>query len=104
VTILTILLKSWSIQKVQEVFPSASNFLRRAKQLVTDQGILSSPNPRPGKNLNKVTVEVVESFCNCDQTVDFDIRGQVWILNNETVFIKKYCIEVYVCFKLSPSK
>jgi hypothetical protein len=35
----TILPKSWSIWEVQEVFPSASNYMiRRAKQLVMDQG------------------------------------------------------------------
>jgi hypothetical protein len=60
VTILTVLPKSWSIQKVQEVFPSDSNYMIRiAKQLVMDQGIMSSPNPKPGKTLNEVTVEVV---------------------------------------------
>jgi hypothetical protein len=68
VTILTILPKSWSIRKVQEVFPSASNcMIRRAKQLVMDQGIMSSPNPKPGKTLNEVTVEVVKSFYNSDE-------------------------------------
>jgi hypothetical protein len=41
VTILTILPKSWSNQKVQEVFPSASNhMIRRANQLIMDQGIM----------------------------------------------------------------
>jgi hypothetical protein len=30
--------------------------IRRAKQLVIDQGIMSSPNPKPGKNLNKIAV------------------------------------------------
>jgi hypothetical protein len=34
--------------------------IRRAKQLVMDQGIMSSPNPKPGKTLNEVTVEVVK--------------------------------------------
>jgi hypothetical protein len=68
VTVLTILLKSWSIQKVQEVFPSAANYtIRRAKQLVVDQGIMSSPNPKPGKTLNRVTVEVVKSSYNSDE-------------------------------------
>jgi uncharacterized lipoprotein YajG len=68
VTILTILPKSWSIQKVQEVFPNASNYMiRREKQLVMDQGIMSSPNPKPGKTLNKVTVEVVKRFYNSDE-------------------------------------
>jgi hypothetical protein len=69
VTILTILPKSWSIQKVQEVFPSSSNYymIRRAKQLVMGQGIMSSPNPKPGKTLNNVTVEVLKSFYNSDE-------------------------------------
>jgi hypothetical protein len=68
VTILTILPKSWSIREVQEIFPSASNYMiRRAKKLVMNQGIMSSPNPKPGKTLNKVTVEVVKSFYNGDE-------------------------------------
>jgi hypothetical protein len=63
VTVLIILPKSWSIQKVQEVFPSASNYMiKRAKQPVMNQGIMSSPNLKPGKTLNKVTVEVVKKF------------------------------------------
>jgi hypothetical protein len=32
-----------------------------------DQGIMSSPNSKPGKTLNDVTVEVVKSFCNSDE-------------------------------------
>jgi hypothetical protein len=68
VTILTILPKSWSTRKVQEVFPSAANYMiRRAKQLVMDQGIMSSPNLKPGKTLNEVTVEVLKSICNSDE-------------------------------------
>jgi hypothetical protein len=52
-TIFTILPKSWSIQKVHEDFPSASNYMiSTAKQLVMDHGILSSPNTKPGKTLN----------------------------------------------------
>jgi hypothetical protein len=46
-TILTVLPESWSIQEVQEVFPSVSvHVIKRAKQLVTDQSILSAPNPK----------------------------------------------------------
>jgi hypothetical protein len=40
--------------------------IRRVKQLLMDQGIMSSPNPKPGKTLNEVTVEVVKSFYNSD--------------------------------------
>jgi hypothetical protein len=32
-----------------------------------NQGIMSSHNPKPGKTLNKVTVEVVNSFYNSDE-------------------------------------
>jgi hypothetical protein len=68
VTVLTIPSKSWSIWKVHEVPPSASNYMiRRAKQLVMDQDIMSSPNPKPDKTLNEVTVEVVKSFCSSDE-------------------------------------
>jgi len=41
--------------------------IRRAKQHVMDQGIMSSPNPKPGKTLIKVTVEDIKSFCNSDR-------------------------------------
>jgi hypothetical protein len=48
VTISTILPKSWSIWKVQDVCPSVSNYMiRKAKQLVMEQGIMSSPNLKP---------------------------------------------------------
>jgi hypothetical protein len=40
---------------------------RRAKQLVMDQGIISSTNPKTGKNLKEVTVEVVKSSYNSDE-------------------------------------
>jgi hypothetical protein len=46
--------------KIQEVFPRASNYMiRKAKLLVMNQGIMSSPNLKPGKTLHKVNVEVV---------------------------------------------
>jgi hypothetical protein len=41
--------------------------IRKAKQLVMDQGIMSLPNPKPGKTLNEVTVEVVKIFYNSDE-------------------------------------
>jgi hypothetical protein len=41
--------------------------IRRAKQLVMNQGIMSSPNPKPSKTLNEVNVEVVKSFYKSDE-------------------------------------
>jgi hypothetical protein len=67
VIILTILPKSWSIRKVK-MFPSASNsMIRRSKHLVMDQGTMSSPNPKPGKTLNELTIEGIKSFCSSDE-------------------------------------
>jgi hypothetical protein len=80
VTILTILPISWRVQKVQEVFPSASNYMiRRAKQLVMDQGIMSSLNPKPGKNLNEFTVEVAKSLFNSDEASALMPRKKYYI-------------------------
>ena len=45
VQILTVLPKSWSIQKIQTEF-GVSNFMaRKVKQLVKEKGVLSSPDP-----------------------------------------------------------
>jgi hypothetical protein len=41
--------------------------IRRARQLFMSQGIMSSPNPKPGKTSDEVTVEVVKSFYNSDE-------------------------------------
>jgi hypothetical protein len=41
--------------------------IKRAKQLVMSQGIMSAPDLTPGKTLNEVTVEVVKSFYNSDE-------------------------------------
>jgi hypothetical protein len=57
-----------SIWKIQGVFPGASNYMiRRTKQFVMVQGIMSSPNPKPSRALNEVTAEAVKSFYNSDQ-------------------------------------
>ena len=44
VQILTVLPKSWSIRKVKEEFAVSNYMVRKAKDLIKDQGILSSPN------------------------------------------------------------
>ena len=62
VKILTVLPKSCSVLKITKEF-SASNYMaRQAKCLVTEKGILSSPNPRLGKPLLLETVEKVKLF------------------------------------------
>ena len=67
VQILTILPKSWSIQKIQTEF-GVSNFMaRKAKQLVKDKGVLSSPDPRPGRHVSQETFDNVVGFYENDE-------------------------------------
>ena len=61
VQILTVLPKSWSIQKIQTEF-GVSNFMaRKVKQLVKEKGVLSSPDPCPG-HVSQETFDNVVSF------------------------------------------
>ena len=66
--ILTILPKSWSIQKVQTEFGATNFMVRKAKQLVKEKGVLSSPDPRPGHCLSKSTVDRVVAFYESDNS------------------------------------
>ena len=68
VTILTILPKSWSVQKVQEEFGVSNYMARKAKDLVKNQGILSNPNPKHGCGLPLTTVNLVRDFYEFDDT------------------------------------
>ena len=62
VQILTVLPKSWSIRKVQEEFEATNYMVHKAKELVRQKGILSTPNPKPGHELSEETVHLVQNF------------------------------------------
>ena len=66
VTILTILPKGWSVQKVQEEFRVSNYMAHKAKELVKKQGILSSPNPKHGSGLPLTTVNLIKKFYELD--------------------------------------
>ena len=66
VQILTVLPKSWSVRKIQEEFTVSNYMARKAKDLVKDQGILSSPNPKHGCALPLATVNLVQAFYEFD--------------------------------------
>lgn len=66
IQILTILPESWSTRKVQEEFGATNFMVRKAKKLVKEKGILSTPNLRPGKTIKDDTVTIVKSFYNDD--------------------------------------
>lgn len=61
---ITILLHSWSCKKIEEEFEASNYMARTSKKLVTEKGILSLPNPKPGKTLNENTAELIKGFYN----------------------------------------
>ena len=57
--ILTILPKSLSVRRIMKEFGAPNYMARQAKKLVQEKGILSSPNPKPGKTLSPIIEEQV---------------------------------------------
>lgn len=64
--ILSVLPRSWSRRKIQTEFGVSDYMARAVKKLVYEKGILSSPNPKPGKSLDSTTVQHVLDFYNRD--------------------------------------
>ena len=68
VQILTVLPQSWSIRKIEKEF-GVSNFMTRtAKKLVRENGILSTPNPRPSHSIAQTKIDLVVSFYESDES------------------------------------
>jgi hypothetical protein len=57
---LTILANSWSITKIQQQFKASNYTIQTAKKLVTEKGILSSPNAKSSKVLPLAIAEIVK--------------------------------------------
>ncbi|XP_034240315.1 uncharacterized protein LOC117644795 [Thrips palmi] len=63
IKILSLLPGSWSSNDIKKVFPGAtSHMVRITSQLVAEQGILCSPNPKKGKGLSSETEKLVTAF------------------------------------------
>ena len=62
IKILTVLPKSWSKRKIAKEFGVSRYLVRRAKKLVAEKGILSSPNPKGGRALPVEIEEEVHTF------------------------------------------
>jgi hypothetical protein len=60
--VLTVLPKSWSIKKTEQEFQVSNYMVRKAKKLVEEKGILSTPNPRSGKTLPSSIVDEIKHF------------------------------------------
>ncbi|KAL5505266.1 hypothetical protein EMCRGX_G006670 [Ephydatia muelleri] len=67
VHILTVLPKSWSVQRIMKEFGTSKRMARRAKELVDEKGILSTPNTKIGKCLSDATVQLLQDFYTSDE-------------------------------------
>ena len=68
VQVLTVLPRSWSIRMIQTEF-GASNFMaRRAKQLVMEKGVMSTPDPKPRHCIAKKSIDLVVGFYESDNS------------------------------------
>ena len=57
--VLTVLPKSWSLAKVQHEFGVSKYMAMKAKELVQEKGILSTPDPKPDHSIAPSTVELL---------------------------------------------
>lgn len=65
--ILTVLPQSWTIGKIEKEFHVSNRMARKAKALVKEKGILSTPDPKAGKSLKEVAKQKVLAFYNSDE-------------------------------------
>lgn len=70
IQVLTALPKSWGIKRVMKEFQAVGatqHMIRRAKALVQEKGILSTPNRKAGKTLLEETARLVNEFYENDE-------------------------------------
>jgi hypothetical protein len=67
VLILTVLPKSWTNKRVANEFGASNYMVRKAKKLVEEKGILTTPNPKAGKTLLQKTADEVKDFYSSDE-------------------------------------
>ena len=67
VQILTLLLMSWSIKKIENEFKASNYMVHKAKFLVKSGGILATPNPRQGHGLCNDTRVLFQIFYESDE-------------------------------------
>ena len=58
--VLTLLPSSWSARKIQDEFGVAKFMARAAKKLAKEKGVLSTPNPKPGRSVAETIIEQVK--------------------------------------------
>ena len=58
--VLTVLPSSWSVRKIQDEFGVTNFMARAAKKLAKEKGVLSTPNPKPGRSIPEIIVDQVK--------------------------------------------
>ena len=103
----TMLPSSWSAKKIQDEFQVTNFMARAAKKLATEKGVLSKPNPKPGRSVSETIVEHVKKFYESDD-ISHQMAGKrdcvAMTVNGETVLVQKPLIlcnlkECYQRFK-----
>lgn len=105
--ILTTLPKSWTVKKLETEFGVSNFTARKAKKLLHEQGIMSSPDPKPGRTVDPGTVALIKEFFQNDE-VSRQMPGKKDYVSlqkdGKRVHVQKFLIlstlrEIYVLFK-----
>lgn len=67
IQLLTLAPISWSRKKVAEEFSVAEYTVRKARELLKEEGIIALPDPRKGKLLHQGTIDLVKNFYQNDE-------------------------------------
>ena len=62
IQILTILPKSWSIRQIKQEFKVTHRMAQTATNLQVERGVMASPNPKPGRELNGDLTKSIQDF------------------------------------------
>ena len=106
IQVLTVLPMGWSIRRVQDEFEASDYMVRRAKELVRQKGILSTPDLCHGHPLSSATTELVHSFYNNDvsrmmpgKKYFISVRGEEGRVHIQKRLVLTNLKEVYLLFK-----
>ena len=113
VQVLTVLPQSWTVRKVQAEFGASNYMVRTAKQLVKQNGVLSTPNLKQGHGLAADTITLVQEFYDLDEVSRImpGMKDFVSVRKGDSrIHVQKRLVlcnlkEVYLLFKeQNPSK
>lgn len=83
ILLLTSVPKSWSMRRTAKFFSTTRTMAHNAKELVENNGILTSPNPKKGKKLPSDVVDEVIDFC-LNGTNSSELPGEKGFCISET--------------------